>query len=294
MTTPSDDKPKWREFWLGRTDMARDYIREYAPDDQREYIHVIESAAVVAAEAQLTDCNKIINNLHQQVQRAEAEIARMKEGLNSPAEQAMQGTCEVCGTMWRSDEFLPCPVCKPALAGQCLNCDAEFEMSNSGCMDLLRKERAKLTEAEREIADLNGFIKGLYDAAEKSDAFYKAQIDLLIKENAGLNETCMRMANERLDVEWPLVQENLRLTKQTEEQAKEIAFAKEMYAIASDKLIKQNEIIAVLEAALENIKASGHEDRCPLGGTNSTQSCVCALGIAAEALDKLSEFRGKK
>ncbi len=35
-----------------------------------------------------------------------------KDNHESPPEQAMQQTCEKCGTIWIADEFLKCPVCK--------------------------------------------------------------------------------------------------------------------------------------------------------------------------------------
>ena len=49
---------------------------------------------------------------------------------------------------------------KIALAGVCLNCDASFELTNSGCMDLLRKEAAKyearITELEKQLEARRG------------------------------------------------------------------------------------------------------------------------------------------
>lgn len=57
------------------------------------------------------------------------------EPVDSPAEQAMQQTCEKCGTKWTADEFLPCPVC--VQIGTCLKCGEQI--CNTDAMDLFRE-----------------------------------------------------------------------------------------------------------------------------------------------------------
>lgn len=87
---------------------------------------------------------------------------------DSLAEQAMQQTCETCGTIWAANEFLPCPKCnKGALAGKCLNCDAEIELSNSGCMDLLIKQKAKETKLLAVIEVMSEALEKIEDPRKR-------------------------------------------------------------------------------------------------------------------------------
>lgn len=76
---------------------------------------------------------------------------------DSPANQAMQQTCEKCGITWTSDEFLPCPKCPPPMFGTCLNCDAQFELINTAGIDIYRKGYV----AAMESAEVKGLVEAL-------------------------------------------------------------------------------------------------------------------------------------
>ena len=57
--------------------------------------------------------------------KAGADWARAVES-DSPAEQAMQQSCPVCGTSWTADEFLKCPKCQDKQVYTCLNCGEQL------------------------------------------------------------------------------------------------------------------------------------------------------------------------
>lgn len=158
---------------------------------------------------------------------------------------------------------------------------------------------AALTEAEASIKRLCELNEGLRkEWTEDQDAIDEAEreiekmrkvndedahaIHLLTKENADLKSMSTLKS---------VTDECLRLTKQNEEQAKEIVKLKEQLAeeydrsgrIESKREIRFNEIIAVIEGALEKI----------LGKNEYVISKEPHKAIADDALARLSEWRGK-
>lgn len=224
MTTPSNDKPKWREFWIGNGGIAN-----LAPaKDNPDFFHVIERAALTAAEAEIARLEERCIRLSTQAFEAEREIERLKQIVNA-INSAYKDAC------------------------------APHEQRDLD-MAALTKENAELKKLLEPSAN-----KYYFDQMHK----HWDECNALTKQNEELTA---------------LTQKNALIL---EEQAKEIALLRQAARpILHERLLKANEIIAVLEGALKFYAETNNWPYAEKG--------KCPGELANAALAKLSEFRGKK